>query len=168
MHNRQDAIFLAIAFSLALFVMWMLRVARLKTGTDLLCLSALAAINLLSIYHRFYDATLLIIPLCCLLARPNRSSRIGLLALSAFMVPGGSMLETLKNRGLINSFLSNTDWWNGLVMAHAVWALVLLTLVLLYEMSTAAGARSELPHQQAKYLIPKSENHAAAVMGHAE
>lgn len=159
-HSRQDANALAIAFSLVLFVIWILLVSRLKTRTDLLCLSALVAISLLPVYHRFYDATLLLIPLCCLLARPklNRSRGIGLLALSAFMVPGGSVLEALRNRGFVNSALNSTAWWNGLVMAHAVWALVLLTLVLLYEISTATGVRGELTYQTRRdmIMIPES------------
>ena len=163
LHNRHAANVSALVFSLVLFAVWMVLVSRLRRRNNLLCLGALAAISLLPFYHRFYDATLLLIPLCCLLARPklNRCCVIGLLALSAFMVPGGSMLETLRNRGLINSSLSSMDWWNGLVMAHAVWCLVVLTLVLLYDISTEARNGAEL-QQPTKYPTPKIEMHASA------
>jgi hypothetical protein len=164
LHNRDAANALAIVFSLVLFAVWMLLVSRLNRQNNLLCLGALAALGLLPVYHRFYDATLLLIPLCCLLAhlKLNRRSAIGLLALSAFIVPGGSMLETLRNKGLINSSLNSADWWNGLVMAHAVWCLLLLTLVLLYEISVVAKDNAALHQQPTKYPIPKMEMHASA------
>jgi hypothetical protein len=164
LHNRYAANASAIVSSLVLFAAWMVLVSRLNRQNNLLCLGALSALSLLPVYHRFYDATLLLIPLCCLLASPKlrRRSLIGLLALSAFMVPGGSMLETLRNRGLINSSLNSADWWNGFVMAHAVWCLLLLTLVLLYEMSAVARDNAALNQQPTKYPISKMEMHASA------
>ncbi|MCU1272533.1 MAG: hypothetical protein JWN74_3827 [Acidobacteriaceae bacterium] len=152
MHSRQAANVSAVILSLLLFTVWVTLISKMTKRNDLLCLGALAALSLLPAYHRFYDAALLIIPLCYLLARSksgfNRHSAIACLALVVFLVPGGSLLETLRNRGFITSVFSSTTWWNGLVMAHAVWCLLLLTLALLYEMACAARASTQ-SHQTA-------------------
>jgi hypothetical protein len=159
LHSRQAANVSAVILSLLLFAVWVALISKMPRRDDLLCLGALVALSLLPAYHRFYDAALLIIPLCYLLARSksgfNRHSVIACLALVVFLVPGGSLLETLRNRGFITSAFSSTTWWNGLVMAHAVWCLLVLTLSLLYEMTATARAGTK-SHQtsaiQAKSL----------------
>jgi hypothetical protein len=164
LHERYATDVAAAASSLLLFCVWVVLVLRLRRQIDVSCLGALAALSLLPVYHRFYDATLLLIPLCCLLARPklNRSCGIGLVALGAFMVPGGSMLETLRNKGFIASSLGSTDWWTGLVMAHAVWCLVVLTIVLLYDISISTRDEEGLHQQGTEYATSTMELHSAA------
>ncbi len=104
---------------------------------DLLALSTIAVISLLPVYHRFYDATLLVFPLCWIFVSFRRAHRVSLLCLlllAPFLVPGGTLLETMQSSGRIPASLSHHWWWEAFVMAHQVWALVLLSLLLVRQM----------------------------------
>src|SRR5205814_4899774 len=118
---------------------------RLKANDRLQCLSAITTFTLLPVYHRFYDAGLLIIPLCCLIKRLEtseaaassyfqRSSIVGLVILCPFVIPGGSLLERLSSKGALPAGLLVSNWWNAIVMAHTAWCLLLLSLVLLFQL----------------------------------
>jgi hypothetical protein len=48
-----------------------------------------------------------------------------------FLIPGAWMLESLQNANRIPSYLTHWWWWDILVMAHQIWALLLLSLVLI-------------------------------------
>jgi hypothetical protein len=106
-----------------------------KTRNELLDLSFLAVVGLLPIYHRFYDASILVLPLAWVL-RPDGATRkqvrvLTALLLSVFLLPGGSFLEFLLERGKIPTTLMSNWFWNTFVMFHAIWALLLLGVVLL-------------------------------------
>ena len=151
LHDRHVTNICALVISALLATTALVLISRLRIRDDLLCLSAICTVSLLPVYHRFYDAALLIIPLCWLIRRLSDSAGIddklspdllgrmipwlGLLAIVAFSIPGGSILEVLSARGVIPPRLLGTVWWNGVVMAHSVWALVILLAVLLYEMA---------------------------------
>jgi hypothetical protein len=139
-----------LIFCVALFACALILMRRLQAKDDLLSLSAITTLSLLPVYHRFYDAALLIVPLCWLVANlksncalqarffpsmvyPRGSSAMGLLMISVFFIPGGSLLEVLRDKRAIPMALSGYAWWNSLVMAHAVWCLVGLVFVLLCE-----------------------------------
>jgi Glycosyltransferase family 87 len=112
---------------------------RSKDGRDyeLLELSAIAIISVLPIYHRFYDATLLILPLCWAFASFQRAQGFALvyfLLMIPFLVPGGTILETLVASGRIPASLAQTVWWQALIMSHQVWLLLLLCVTLLSQM----------------------------------
>jgi hypothetical protein len=124
----------------ALFlVVWVVLVAnRRNDELKLLDLSAIAVASLLPVYHRFYDAALLALPLCWTFAsfQKARMPRIlTLLLLTPFLIPGGTLLQTMQNDGYISSTLVDRWWWNGIVMPHEIWALFFLSLLLLYEMA---------------------------------
>jgi hypothetical protein len=133
------------AVMLAAWLVFMLR--KRDSGTELADLSAVAVMSLLPVYHRFYDAVLLILPLAWAVAALQHQRRktaiLALLLMVPFLLPGGSLLETLQTKGHIPDTLMNRWWWNTIVMPHQVWALLFLSLVFLYEM--AAGARTEEP-----------------------
>jgi hypothetical protein len=114
-----------------------LTLATRSSKSALLQLSALSVASLLPVYHRFYDAALLVLPLCwyCANWRELRGVfRIGPLLIMAFFFPGGSMLETLQNAGRIPPKFAASWWWNEFVMPHDVWILLLLVLLLLWQM----------------------------------
>jgi hypothetical protein len=52
-----------------------------------------------------------------------------------FLIPGGTLLETLQSGGPVPSALGNHWWWKALVMPHQVWMLLYLSVLLLYEMT---------------------------------
>ncbi len=114
-------------------MIWRRRDPRL----ELLDLSAIAVISLLPIYHRFYDAALLVLPLGWALVsfrRPRRFAVLSLLMMTPFLIPGGTLLETMEVSGRIPAWLANRWWWQTFVMAHEVWMLLLLSLLLLWQM----------------------------------
>ena len=115
---------------------------RQSDENELLDLSAIAVISLLPIYHRFYDATLLVLPLCWAIVSYGKSrpiARLCLLLMLPFLVPGGTLLEIMEANGRIPARLAYNAWWEGLVMAHQVWLLLLLGAVLIYQMFRSQG-----------------------------
>ena len=95
---------------------------------------ALAVISLLPIYHRFYDASLLVLPLLWALSSSSEKTKpyrtLVLVLLLPFAIPGAWALESLQNSGRIPSSVSGSGWWNVFVLGHEIWALLGLALVL--------------------------------------
>ncbi len=129
----------AMAMGAILLVAWIVSVVRRESRDDgeLLDLSAIAVISLLPVYHRFYDATMLVLPLCWALISFRRARRfavISLLLMIPFLIPGGTLLETMEIGGRIPAGLTRHWWCDGFVMPHQVWALLFLGILLLGEM----------------------------------
>jgi Glycosyltransferase family 87 len=113
---------------------------------ELLDLSAITVISLLPVYHRFYDAVLLALPLCWVFATFRKARVPGILTLLLiipFLLPGGTLLQTMQTDGRIPSTLAEHWWWGGIVMPHEVWALFFLSLLLLYEMGFYGNVRDD-------------------------
>jgi hypothetical protein len=129
-----------------LFLAWTFAFARRghEKDRELLDLSALAVISLLPIYHRFYDATLLALPVCWAFVSYKPVSKrqmrcfalLSFLSMLPFLIPGGTLLESLEMNGRIPSSLVNRAWWQAFVMAHQVWLLLFLSALLIYQMAT--------------------------------
>jgi hypothetical protein len=133
---------LAAAVGVTLAVVWAVGMYRLRghEELELLGLSAIAVVSLLPVYHRFYDAGLLVLPLCWMcISFTRRGPRIfgvlSLLLMLPFLIPGGTLLETIQNSGRIPATLANRWWWQTFVMPHETWALLFLSILLLYEMT---------------------------------
>jgi hypothetical protein len=130
---------LAASLGIILLTLWAFGMHRMHhhDELELLGLSAIVVISLLPIYHRFYDAALLVLPLGWLFVS-FRMSRIlavlSILLMLPFLIPGGTILQTLQNGGSISDTLANRWWWQMFVMPHEVWMLLLLAILLLYEM----------------------------------
>jgi len=118
---------------------WLLIVLQRRIRQDdLLDLSAIAVMSLLPVYHRFYDAVLLVLPLCWVVASYRKArlpAILALLLMVPFLIPGGTILQTMQTDGHIPSSLAEHWWWDTIVMPHEIWALFLLSLLLLYEMA---------------------------------
>ncbi len=130
----------AMAMGAILLVVWIVSVARRESRDhgELLDLSAIAVISLLPVYHRFYDATLLVLPLSWALSSfrgARKFAVISLLLMLPFLIPGGTLLESMEIGGRIPGGLTRHWWWDALVMPHQVWALLFLGILLLHEMS---------------------------------
>jgi hypothetical protein len=137
LRNRVLANVLALAIAGTMGVMWLFLLNRRGRQTDhLLPLGAITVLSLLPVYHRLYDASLLILPLSwsfTALAGPlRRLAKTTLLLIMVFLVPGGSALEQLQYTGRFAAL--RHWWWYAIVMPHQVWALFLLGLVLLLAM----------------------------------
>ncbi len=129
-----------LAFGLVgvLLCVWLFLVMRGREhGQDLLYLAAASVIALLPVYHRFYDAALLAVPLCwCLTSYvAGRLRRLSLFLMTPFLLPGAAALQQLALKGHIPDWVTHSWCWNCIVMPHETWTLLLLSLVLLYTMS---------------------------------
>jgi hypothetical protein len=140
LHNR-DAANLA-AFALAAFagLAWILLLG--KTRRDDLALSTLVVLSFMPVYHRFYDATLLVFPLAWSLTAWKGQFRamaraVFVVIIAVFLVPGGSALEQLQRAGQFGA-LRNYWLWNALVLPHESWSILILALLLLRAMHVSA------------------------------
>ena len=130
-----------------LFVMWLWYVRKSRLDSDLLSIGSLLVISLLPVYHRFYDAASLVLPLCWAIGNIGGRFRIPakviLFLIIPFLLPGGSILEQLEDRGILHASLAHSTFWNAFVMSHQVWLLILMSIVLLYAMSRENGLPRE-------------------------
>lgn len=138
--DRAGANLAALVITGALGLAWLLRRRQTGDNDQLLELAALTTLSLLPVYHRLYDASLLIFPLAWSLAALRKSrnelAKGTLLLLLVFLVPGGSALEQFQHTSHLVA-LQHSWWWTHFVMPHQVWALLFLTLFLLAAMRTS-------------------------------
>lgn len=141
---RANACALIVAGIFAAIWIVLLR-RRASTRIDLLELSTLLVLSLLPLYHRFYDASLLVFPLAwSLKALSNewrRVAGIALLLMLLFLLPAGSMLEQAQHASW-TLHLRHHWWWTDLVMPCQVWALFLLTFACMEAMRLPLRDRS--------------------------
>lgn len=127
---------LAIATAATLFLAWLALCRHHEKLDGLLMLSAVVVISLLPLYHRSYDAFLLVFPLCWAIKALRTSEKnlalASLALLSLFLVPGPSALYLYESKGWISHQLAASWLWNAFVLAHQIWALLILSLFLLY------------------------------------
>jgi hypothetical protein len=142
LHHAVAANVLALAVSAALFGIWVWLVVRKlvlrnRSPDVLLAMGTLAVLSLLPVYHRLYDAFLLIFPLCWSLREfsGSKAARGAFLLMLPFLVPGGSALEVFQLRGQIPEGFVRSWYWTRFVMPHQIWFLLLLSLLLLWSMA---------------------------------
>lgn len=138
--SSKSANLLAFAIVAVLVSVWIYWVFRTEQrAPELLSLGAISALALLPVYHRFYDAALLVVPLCwCVdnfIGPSKRIARVSLLCMAPFFVPGAAFLEQLAAIGRVPASVVQSFAWDGLLMPHETWALLMLFVVLLYGMS---------------------------------
>jgi len=139
LHNRSEATVVALIITAAAGLSWLSLVSRQpRLQNDWLELSSLAVLSLLPVYHRFYDASLLIFPLSWSLRALSSHVRTSAKAvltviILAFLVPGGSLLQQLQRTGHF-VVLRNSWWWRAIVLPHESWSILVLSLLLLWAM----------------------------------
>ncbi len=138
---------LALAVGGILVCAWIYLVVRSRgRAPELLSLAAISIIALLPVYHRFYDAGLLVVPLCwCLLParRTKRVATLALLLMIPFLAPGTAFLQQIAAHGRIPDAIVHAWWWDRVLMPHESWILLLLCLVLLYGINLDSADQSE-------------------------
>lgn len=139
LHRAFAANVLAWVISAVLFGIWLALILRSQSHDVLLPMSALAVLSLFPVYHRLYNAFLLIFPLCWSLREfsgpHNRVARGTFLLLVPFLAPGGSALERLQLSGRIPEAITHSWYWTDIVMPHEIWFLLLLCGLLLWQMT---------------------------------
>jgi hypothetical protein len=111
---------------------------------ELLGLGIVATLGLLVIYHRTYDAVLLVFPLAWAVSVlwrrdavaadwPTRVAAWGVLTCCAsFMVPGQLLFLQLGERGLIPAWLGSSTIWQATVLCQHVWAILICAGLLVW------------------------------------
>jgi hypothetical protein len=141
--DRMIANLAALAITALLGVAWLFFFSRRSNDerNDLLEVGTLAVLSLLPVYHRFYDATLLIFPLAWAWTAwqgPLRAqARATVMLMLVFLVPGGAALEQFRHTGHIQS-LQHSWVWGTFIMPHEIWSLILLACILLNAMRARA------------------------------
>jgi hypothetical protein len=117
----------------ALALVWLIRG---RDRQDLLALSVVAVLCLLVAYHRYYDAVLLAFPVAwalSVLAGGHRLEGVAVLLLSAdFILPFQTALHDMQQNQRLPVWLTGGPLWETVLMSQHVWALVLMTVVLLF------------------------------------
>lgn len=125
-----------------LFSAWLW--VELKSGrrvSPLLSLSTLVVISLLPIYHRAYDAALLVVPLGWAYLQETqqlaalRSTRA---LIAFFLTPGGALVSQVAEHAHMAPTITHSWWWRSFIVAHQVWALLLLSTLLLWVMASSS------------------------------
>lgn len=122
---------------------------------DISALAVAGVATLLVVYHRFYDASVLIFALAwaCAAAlqgdaRTERRLGIaGLVMLAPFLVPGGGavLLKLAELRGHAPAWLTQRPiLWDFVVLPHATWAMVGLAVVLILARARRREAAPDL------------------------
>jgi hypothetical protein len=135
---------LAHLLGAALLGCWLWFGWRRRARSELLEISAISVIILISVYHRFYDAALLIWPLAwsLLLASRRSTAVLTLVAILPFLVPGPTLLSELARAGRIPPAVSSGWWWNTVILSHEIWDLIFLAFLLLYFMGRGLSEES--------------------------
>lgn len=127
---------LALVLALGAALWWRYRRHREHGGeasTDLALLSVLSIVSVLIIYHRVYDAGLLVFALAwaaAMLGRGRRAEALTvMLPCAVFLVPGVPILEQLGSSGRVPPALRESFLWNAVVMPHQIWALLILLVI---------------------------------------
>jgi glycosyl transferase family 87 len=150
--SKTAAALWAACVVILLAVVWLVFFLKTSEPDDLLNLGVIATLSLLPVYHRFYDAALLVFPLCWLLRASSPrffAVRIACaMLLAPFLFPGATMLADAAAGGRIPQNVLGSWVWRHLLMPHEIWALLLLVMVLL--------AAVWLQMRQASSFNPKS------------
>jgi hypothetical protein len=105
-----------------------------KECDDFVVFSVLSILILLPVYHRFYDASILIVPLLWSILKVKKIKNeinVSLLALLllVFSVPGGTILIILTPH--LPQIMRNSVIWNLIVLPHQVWILLISYMLMI-------------------------------------
>jgi hypothetical protein len=136
-----------VAALLAMYLAALARTGRAPARRDeLLALGVLAALTLIPVYHKLYDASILVFALAWAIASlgtaRDAAAKLVLLCLSVFLIPA-DLIQVLRIRVPAVDRAADHSWWfNAFVTPHYAWGLlalsVALTLVVWARKGTAA------------------------------
>ena len=99
-------------------------------------ITAIAAIVLITSYHRLADATVLIflIILISLMIKTqyNKYSIILSLLILPIYLPGSKYLLEISENGTIPPGIAMSWWWNTMVLPYQVYCLLVISIVMLF------------------------------------
>ena len=124
-------LFVAVLAAIAIVKLIWLGIAR----HTLLAVSGVGLLVLLPVYHRVYDAVLLLPLLALVVNQLMRQRSDGLMALIGLMMlplflPLPSLLAVMHGRGVIPDNLHNNGLWRHVVLQHQSWCLLIAAVAL--------------------------------------
>jgi len=144
-HSTISANLMAFCVGAVLIFAWIILVFRnRRQEVELLSLSTIAVIGLLPLYHRLYDASVLVFPLLWCLTQSSKVAHLtntALLLMAPFLVPGAAVLQQAQSR--IPVSWTTSWWWDGLVMPHQTWVVLFLSIVLIFGMIETSSGTSD-------------------------
>lgn len=117
-----------------IFILWRSRQSHTFIN-ELLDLALLAVISLLVVYHRFYDAVLLIFVWAWAVQAIRQGCRTGWLGIALLLpmlVNGTAVVGILQQRGAIPPWVQDGWFWQMLVVPHVTWVVLLMMIWLMY------------------------------------
>lgn len=117
-----------------------------RPDRELLAIGAVGTLGLMLVYHRFYDAVILL-PLlawgCAAATRDRLAAGLVLAPLLVFMVPGASLLFVLAERGIVPEVVTELSCWDPLILRHQAWTILLLAILLAVVRRRTAAAHGD-------------------------
>lgn len=102
--------------------------------SDLLAMTMVSAMGLMLVYHRSYDAIVLLMGIAWAIGAWCHGLRVPAIGVAmgcgVFALPFTGLFATLVEKGVIPETLASTSLWRVMIMGHQSWALLLLGLVL--------------------------------------
>jgi hypothetical protein len=127
--------YLSVGLALITLLIWLSLRQRSADQPMLLDLAILSVIALLPVYHRFYDAALLIFPTAWavfeLRSTVARHARVCLAMTVPFFLPGAAVLKGLAHSNATVETLAQSWWWNLFIAPHQVWLIASMLVTLL-------------------------------------
>ncbi len=106
---------------------------RAREGrSELLGVSLGVGLCLMIVYHRYYDATLLLIPVAWAITTLPRARLVPITLLAAiapFAIPGGAALYVAADRGIIPNAITSTALWTDGLLLHQAWLVPVITAI---------------------------------------
>jgi hypothetical protein len=140
--------YVSAAIAIVGLIFWLQLRQKVRGNHALLDLSVLSVLVLVPLYHRFYDAALLIFPVTWAITNLRgaaaRYSKILLAAAVPFLIPGAALLRHIANSQAFIGSRARSWWWNLFVASHEAWLVLIILLVLL-------SAVRKLSQPQAQY-----------------
>jgi hypothetical protein len=124
-----------VAALLALYLAALARAGRGQNRSDeLLALAALSGLTLIPVYHKIYDASILVFALVWAIAAlgtaRDTSAKLVLLCLSIFLIPA-DVIQVLRIRVPAVDRAAEHSWWfNTFLTPHYAWGLLALCVML--------------------------------------
>jgi hypothetical protein len=144
-HWVVNALAALITVALAAAFVWIRR--GMPNRDELLCVSAVSILTLLPVYHRFYDAALLVIPLAWsianLRARPREAWPV-LLVVATLVIPYAAVRRVADLLGTDLATASGAVWDLAIEPAR-VWILLVGYVCLLLAMRPRTPASARIP-----------------------
>lgn len=135
--------------SAGLLVWWLRECYHRRTQSGFLEISAVFVLSLIAVYHRFYDAALLIWPLAwsLLIVSTRKAATLTLAATLPFLLHGQVLLVELARSGRISPGIISSWWWNSVALPHEIWVLIFLAILLVRfvgrELPESSGSRAD-------------------------